>query len=91
MLPQRLWSMDDYAGIDISGLGGEAGQLSPDRTPQPTEVGTDAMRYVRERLELPGEANRPSLDGVESNAVDFVEDVVAGFIDMYRLLSGTPQ
>ena len=86
MLPQRLWSMDDYAGIDISGLGGEAGQLSPDRTPQPTDVGTDAMRYVRERLELPGEANRPSLDGVESNAVDYVEDVAAGFIDMYQLL-----
>jgi type 2 lantibiotic biosynthesis protein LanM len=86
MLPQRLWSMEDYAGIDISGLGGEAGQLSPDRTPQPTAVGTDAMRYVRERLELPGESNRPSLDGVESNAADYVEDVVAGFVDMYQLL-----
>ena len=86
MLPQRLWTLGDYAGIDISGLGGEAGQLSPDRTPLPTDVGTDAMRYVRERLELTGEANRPTLDGVESNAVDFVEDVVAGFIDMYEML-----
>jgi type 2 lantibiotic biosynthesis protein LanM len=41
MLPQRLWSVDDYAGIDISGLGGEAGQLSPDRVPQLADAGTD--------------------------------------------------
>ncbi len=86
MLPQRLWSLDDYAGIDISGLGGEAGQLSPDRSLLPTDVGTDAMHYVRERIELSGEANRPTLDGVESRAIDFVEEIVAGFEHMYRLL-----
>ena len=86
MLPQRLWSVDDYAGIDISGLGGEAGQLSPDRVPQLADAGTDVMRYVRQRIELVGEANRPSLDGVEASALDHVEEVVTGFTAMYRLL-----
>jgi type 2 lantibiotic biosynthesis protein LanM len=86
MLPQRLWSVDDYAGIDISGLGGEAGQLSPDRVPQLADEGTDVMRYVRQRIELPGEANRPSLDGVEASALDHVEEVITGFTTMYRLL-----
>lgn len=86
MLPQRLWSVDDYAGIDISGLGGEAGQLSPDRVLRLADEGTDVMRYVRQRIELPGEANRPSLDGVEASALDYVEEVVTGFTAMYRLL-----
>jgi len=86
LLPQRLWSRDEYAGIDISGLGGAGGQLSPDRVPLPADAGTDTMRYVRERVELPGEANRPSLDGVEVSALDHVEDVVAGFSTMLQLL-----
>lgn len=86
LLPLRLWSNDDYGGIDISGLGGMAGQLSPDRLPQITDVGTDAMRYVRQRIEIAGDANRPSLNGVEVSASDHVEEVVSGFTAMYRLL-----
>jgi type 2 lantibiotic biosynthesis protein LanM len=86
MLPQRMWSGDDYGGLDISGLGGEAGQLTPDRLPRPDGLGTDEMRYIREQLELSGEANRPALNGVEVSALDHVEDVVRGFRDMYRLL-----
>ncbi len=87
LLPQRLWSAEDYVGIDISGLGGEAGQLSPDRVPRLADTGTDTMRYVRERIELPGEANRPTLNGVEVNTLDYVKHVVAGFTSMYRLLT----
>jgi len=86
LLPFRLWSSDDYAGIDISGLGGAAGQLSPDRVPQLIDAGTDAMRYVRQRIELPGDANRPNLNGVEVSPHDYVDDIVAGFVAMYRLL-----
>ena len=87
MLPQRMWSGNDYGGIDISGFGGEAGQLTPDRLPRAAGMGTDEMRYVRERLELTGEANRPRLNGVEISALDYVETVVAGFRRMYRLLT----
>jgi type 2 lantibiotic biosynthesis protein LanM len=86
LLPQRLWSRDEYIGIDISGLGGAAGQLSPDRVPQVSNAGTDEMRYVRQRVELPSEANRPSLNGIEASALEHVEDVITGFIGMYRLL-----
>ncbi len=86
MLPQRLWSQDAYAGIDISGLGGEAGQLSPDRIPQAASPGTDQMRYVRERLEMSGEANRPTLNGQETSAVDYVPQVIDGFRLMFKLL-----
>ncbi len=86
MLPQRLWSADDYGGIDISGLGGEEGQLSPDRLPQAADAGTDVMRFERQRVELTGEANRPRLDGVEASALDHVPRVIDGFKSMYQLL-----
>lgn len=86
MLPVRIWSGEDYDGIDISGLGGSPGQLSPDRIPEPTDAGTDAMHFVRRRFELPGDANRPSLDGQETSAVDHVDSIVSGFVGMYRLL-----
>ena len=80
MLPQRMWSAYEYAGIDISGLGGEARPaFARPLCRKPADVGTDAMHFVRERIELPGEANRPSLDGVEASALDHVEDVISGF------------
>lgn len=86
LLPLRLWSRDDYAGIDISGLGGSAGQLTPDRIPRLADPGTDAMRYVRERLAIPGDANRPSLNGVEANAADYARFIKEGFTQVYRLI-----
>jgi type 2 lantibiotic biosynthesis protein LanM len=87
LLPMRIWSFgEEYNGIDISGLGGAAGQLSPDRIPNIADLGTDQMRYVRERVEIEGDANRPVLDGVEANAVDYIDDIVLGFEQMYRLV-----
>ena len=87
LLPMRLWSVGDYDGIDISGLGGAGGQLSPDRIPEPADAGTDAMRYVRTRAEIAGDANRPILDGVEVNAVEYVEEIVSGFDHLYLLIA----
>ena len=86
LLPARTWSSGDFAGIDISGLGGTAGQLSPDRLPQLIAGGTDAMHYVRERVPLSGDAHRPTLNDEEINAAEYVGEVVAGFNSMYRLL-----
>lgn len=86
LLPSRTWSRDDFVGVDISGLGGTAGQLSPDRLPQLVGGGTDAMRYVRARVPLSGAAHRPTLNDEEVNAAGYVDAVVAGFNHMYRLL-----
>jgi len=87
LLPYRFASdVDQVQGIEISGLGGAAGQL----TPQPVgawEGGeTDAMRFVRARLELPVQVNRPAWNDRDLNASDYAEDIVAGFESMYRLL-----
>lgn len=89
LLPSRIWSSEEFAGIDISGLGGTSGQLSPDRLPQLVDVGTDAMHYIRERTTLSDAGHRPTLDDVESNAADYLDDVIAGFRQMYHLLLDT--
>jgi type 2 lantibiotic biosynthesis protein LanM len=86
LLPLRLWSTDEYSGIDLSGLGGSGGQLSPDRVPQLAGTGTDAMHYIRQRVELPGDNNRPNLSGVEVSASAYVDDIVTGFTTLYELL-----
>jgi type 2 lantibiotic biosynthesis protein LanM len=86
MLPERIWSNADSEGIDISGIGAAAGQLSPDRVPQWEDAGTDIMRFTRKRVRIPGSNNRPLLNGVEVDVLNHREAVVAGFANTYELL-----
>lgn len=87
LLPERAWAAGDEAGVDMSGLGGAAGQ----RTPRPVLVvdapGTDEMRFDRRRMELPAAANRPRLaGGGEVSLPRHAGAIVMGFEAMYRLL-----
>lgn len=86
MLPQRLWSNKESDGIDLSGLGGEGGQLTPHSVLHIEAAGTDEMRFVRKRLPMPGARNRPSLEGVEIDALAYMDAVVEGFERIYSLL-----
>jgi len=61
LLPQRAYTKDDYEGIDVSGLGGAPGQLSPHRVMRWEGAGTDEMRVVRERVEVSRAGHRPAL------------------------------
>ena len=86
LLPQRIWSNAEYDGIDLSGLGAEAGQLMPDRISHLEKVGTDEMIYTRKRMKMPGAHNRPRLNDAEVNVMDYTQSIVDGFTTMYRLL-----
>jgi len=86
LLPQRAFAADNYEGIDISGLGGTPGQLSPDRIPQWEDQGTDAMRLIRARVRMSGGNNRPSVAGAEVRTSDYGDEIAAGFETAYRLL-----
>jgi lantibiotic modifying enzyme len=86
LLPQRVWSNDKSAGIDLSGLGGAAGQLMPHGIPQWEDEGTDEMRLVRKRLAMRTSHNRPTLQGAEVNPFDYDADIVTGFEQIYYLL-----
>ena len=86
MLPQRMWGKGESEGVDLSGLGGAPGQMSPYRVPVFEDEGTDSMRLVRKRVKMSGAKNRPSLAGTAVNTQDFAEQIIAGFTNAYRLI-----
>lgn len=86
LLPQRSWSNAESEGVDLSGLGAIAGQLSPNAMPYWEGGGTDEMRLARKRMAMRGGQNRPLLNGAEVELLDFADQIVAGCTTMYRLL-----
>jgi type 2 lantibiotic biosynthesis protein LanM len=86
LLPRRVWSDQDSIGVDMSGLGGQPGQMNPHRLVSWERPGTDEMRLVRRRAELPACENRPRLGDRDVDALDYRDAVLAGFTGMYRLL-----
>jgi len=86
LLPARFWASEEHRGIDVSGLGSAAGQLTPRGIPQWEEAGSDQMRMARKRIPMPGAVNRPRLGGAEANAFDHAEEIAAGFAGIYRIL-----
>ena len=86
LLPQRAFGDAGQAGIDLSGFNGHAGQLSPQPGLRWRGVGTDRVHAVRERLELPGQNNRPRLQGRDVALLDYVEHIATGFRKIYRLV-----
>src|SRR5947209_7754252 len=86
LLPQRIWSSEQAAGVDLSGLGGYAGQLTPTPVPVWRETGTDQMRIMRERVALTFGNNQPKLNGQDINILEYSDSIVTGFAATYRLL-----
>ena len=86
LLPERIWIDDEFDGIDISGLGGKQGQLTPDAVPYWQDRGTDEMRIRRKRMEMPRNLNRPTLEGKDVNLLDYRNFLIAGFTNIYHLL-----
>jgi class II lanthipeptide synthase len=85
LLPQRAWG-GAGEGIDISGLGSPAGQLTPDHHPYWDHRGTDTMRLERRQIEMAGGSNQPTLAASPVEVTDHVSDVIDGFSRAYRLL-----
>lgn len=86
LLPQRIWTVGDHEGIDLSGLGGSPGQLTPFSVMTVENRATDEMRLVSRRVELPGSLNRPTLNGDEVNLQEYRGPLVEGFVSLYTLL-----
>jgi type 2 lantibiotic biosynthesis protein LanM len=86
LLPQRIWGAGDSEGIDVSGLGGQPGQMTPEPVSRWTQIGTDQMQLTRERIEMIPGRNRPTLEGNEINTIDYSTSINTGFSATYRLL-----
>ncbi len=86
LLPLRLWGNEDAPGVNISGLGGGEGQITPRPVPRWADRGTDQMRLVRMRIALPARINHPRLNGQPIDLLAYADNLRAGFKRMYRLL-----
>jgi type 2 lantibiotic biosynthesis protein LanM len=86
LLPVRLIPSAESEGLDLSGLGGAPGQLTPFPVPVWEQEATDEMALGRRRVPVQGSHNRPSLAGAEVDLADYTEAIVAGFTTIYRLL-----
>ena len=86
MLPMLTFGRAGRVGVDMSGLGGEAGQLSPQAVPMVEDAFRDTMRLVRRQGRTAGSNNRPLLHGQPVDATGFTEDIVQGFQETYQLL-----
>ncbi|HKX26651.1 MAG TPA: type 2 lanthipeptide synthetase LanM family protein, partial [Blastocatellia bacterium] len=86
LLPSQVWIDEEGEGVDLSGLGGAPGQLTPFGVLYLEEAGTDEMRVSRRRMAISGGRNRPSLNGGDVNLQEFGEAIIAGFKRTYRTL-----
>lgn len=86
LLPERRGGDSPMAKLDVSGLGGEDGQLSPFPVFQIEDAGTDHMRVVRRHVPLSGGRNRPMLNGKSVNAYEYREAIVRGFSRAHALV-----
>lgn len=86
LLPGRVFSKNEYAGLEVSGVGGYGGQQSLYPVAQWKKLNTDEMHLVREHTTLAGQHNRPRLQGEEVDVLDYNQAIMRGFASMYRLL-----
>jgi len=86
LLPQHSWVNEEGEGLDLSGMGGAEGQLTPFPVLTTEQQGTDQMRFTRKRVEFGVSQNRPTLDGVSVKLDDHTDQFVRGFTEMYRLV-----
>ena len=83
MLPRWEFGIDGQS-YDISGLGGFGGKETPLRVPKWSNVNTDAMKLTYGKFVTKPSNNVPFLDGKPLPAKLYIEDLVAGFRQMYN-------
>jgi type 2 lantibiotic biosynthesis protein LanM len=86
LLPQRYWTAGDYAGLEVSGLGGKEGQLTAPEMPYWVDGRTDEMHLARGRGRFQGAQNRPRLGEAEVDVLDFTDSILDGFTAVYEIL-----
>ncbi|MEA5595922.1 type 2 lanthipeptide synthetase LanM family protein [Rivularia sp. UHCC 0363] len=87
LLPRWDFSPDGRIAYDISALGCVKPQQAPWRSPRWKAVNTDEMHLAYEKVKLQLQANVPMLRGAALSPNDYLEEIVAGFRQMYQFLS----
>ncbi|WP_163527812.1 type 2 lanthipeptide synthetase LanM family protein [Halobacillus ihumii] len=86
ILPASLFKSGSFRSIEVSGIGGHAGQKLPRPIYKFANEKTDKMRMSKVVGYHKGASNRPSLNGEEILPENYVEEMVKGFENIYLLL-----
>lgn len=86
LLPQQIWVNAEGEGIDISGMGGMEGQITPFPVLVSDHEGTDEMRFVRKRIEFGAGQNHPIWDGKTVGPEEYADEIINGFSTVYHLI-----
>jgi type 2 lantibiotic biosynthesis protein LanM len=86
LLPRRSAGNEEFVGLDRSGLGMIEGQMTAHALPRWEDKGKDTMHLVRQRAAVSVPQNRPMLNGVPANVLDYRDELEAGFVATYELL-----
>ena len=87
LLPQRIMANAEQDGVEISGLGGKDGQLTPFPVQYVEGQRTDEMRIGYQRRPLSGSRhNLPTLNDSKIDVLDYTEQIITGFTSIYKLL-----
>ncbi|TVP62106.1 MAG: type 2 lantipeptide synthetase LanM [Nodularia sp. (in: Bacteria)] len=86
LLPQVAWGNTQGVGIDLSGLGGAKGQLTPEKVRKLVQVGTDTMRFERQQGVIATSQNRPQFNQQEVKVQEYTDAIIEGFTAVYGIL-----
>ncbi|MBN9683450.1 MULTISPECIES: type 2 lanthipeptide synthetase LanM family protein [unclassified Corallococcus] len=86
LLPTLMFGREGRAGVELSGLGGEAGQLFPHAAPMLEDRARDTLHVVRKQPATAGAHNRPLLEGRPVDVTEFGPCIEEGFQETYGLL-----
>ncbi|ADG07478.1 type 2 lanthipeptide synthetase LanM family protein [Kyrpidia tusciae] len=90
LLPLLTFQGADGVGVELSGLGGKE-QWLPHPVLQVEKEGTDEMRFVRKPKTIDPAVNRPWMERDGQRVVvepgDYVDDIVAGFVEVCDLFA----
>jgi type 2 lantibiotic biosynthesis protein LanM len=85
LLPQRSWIRAAGSAVDLSGLGYQPGQRSPLAVAAVRDAGLDTMRVELTRVPLGEPAHRPAAADTPLRLLDYTQDLLAGFTDVYQV------
>lgn len=86
LLPRWYFNQDNSIAFDISGLGNVEPQQAPWSMPQWKFINTDDMHLAGESTTILPDINVPSLNGIALSPNDYLDDLIAGFRQMYHFL-----
>ncbi len=87
ILPARAFGGRQRQSVDVSAIGGGEPQTAPRPVPMIVDLYTDTARVEAVEATMLGAQNRPTLAGVDVDPREHTEDVVAGFVEAYDIMT----